>query len=257
MTFSGKLSPYCARSSSIHCVERRARRLVQARDLLGGQLRAHRERREPRAVQDLVRIGVADAAEQARVGQRALERVVLARERRRELLRDRIEHLEAAGIVRGEPGLARDDVQRGALLRAGLGQHQRAARRNRRRRARSGRRASPPARASAAGRRSSGAARARGRRRPPRVEAERDALADPASSRTRRPAADADRRHRGAQQRAGSRAARPASVWPEDAPLERLDVERDVGQFRHDAFATSAARLGCCSLSRAGEGCQS
>ena len=38
-------------------------------------------RRHPRAVQDLVGVGVADAGEEARVRQRALDRVVLARQR--------------------------------------------------------------------------------------------------------------------------------------------------------------------------------
>ena len=53
-------------------------------------------------MEDLVRVGVADAAEQVRVGQRALERVVLAPQRRGERRRVRVEHFEAAGIVRGQ-----------------------------------------------------------------------------------------------------------------------------------------------------------
>ena len=54
------------------------------RCVVGGELPGQRQRREPRAVQDLVGVGVADAAEEPRVGQRALERVVLAREPGRE-----------------------------------------------------------------------------------------------------------------------------------------------------------------------------
>src|SRR3989442_12868698 len=58
-------------------VEDRARSAVQPRDLLGRELLRQGERRQARPVQDLVRIGVADAAEQARVSERALERVIL------------------------------------------------------------------------------------------------------------------------------------------------------------------------------------
>ena len=51
---------------------------------LVGEPRRQPQRRQPRRVEDLVGVRVADAAEEARVGQRALERVVLARERRGE-----------------------------------------------------------------------------------------------------------------------------------------------------------------------------
>ena len=98
--------------------KRRAGRLVQARDLFRRELVGHGERRQARAVQDLVGIGVADAAEQARVGERALERVVLAGERAAERREVDREHLEAARVVRRERVFAPHEVQRCPLLRA-------------------------------------------------------------------------------------------------------------------------------------------
>ena len=54
-------------------------------------------------MQDLVRVGVADAAERARIGERALEGVILRHvSRARNSSKRRIEHFEAAGIVPGE-----------------------------------------------------------------------------------------------------------------------------------------------------------
>ena len=93
-----------ARATSSAC---RRRRSVQARDLRVGHLRGQLHRRHPRGVQDLVRVGVADAAEQMRIGQRALDGVILAAQRARELLARRLQQLEAAGIVRGQPPLRR------------------------------------------------------------------------------------------------------------------------------------------------------
>src|SRR6266702_4763163 len=56
-----------------------ARRAPQSLDLVGAELRGNAQRREPRRVEDLVRIGVADAVEQVRVGERALQGMRLAR----------------------------------------------------------------------------------------------------------------------------------------------------------------------------------
>ena len=50
-------------------------------------------------MQDLVRVRVADAAQDPRVGQRALERVVLARQGGPERREVRVEYLEPARIV--------------------------------------------------------------------------------------------------------------------------------------------------------------
>src|SRR5437899_4727033 len=85
------------------------------------------ERGELRAVQHLVRVRVADTAEQARIGDRALERAVLALHSISELSETGPEDVESAGIHRGERGLALDQMERGAALGSGLGEHQRAA----------------------------------------------------------------------------------------------------------------------------------
>ena len=108
--------------------ERGARRLEQPRQLLVGELAGELDRRQARAVQDLVTVRVADPAQHARVGQRALDRVALARERRPERAEVGVEHLEPARIVLGERRRAAHQVDRRALLRAGLGHHERARR---------------------------------------------------------------------------------------------------------------------------------
>ena len=99
-----------ARRRSVHSRERRARRREQPRDLVASSsLLRQRDRREPRAVQDLVGVGVADAAEEARIGERALERVVLAAQRARANAASvGRQHLEAAGVERGQRRRARD-----------------------------------------------------------------------------------------------------------------------------------------------------
>src|SRR5207245_1134876 len=82
--------------------------------------------RQPGGVQDLVGVGVADAAEDVRVGERALERVVLASQRGGELVQVAGEDLHAARVVPGQCFAAVQDVEGGALLGAGLGQGERA-----------------------------------------------------------------------------------------------------------------------------------
>ena len=77
-------------------------------------------------MQDLVGVGVADAGEEARIGERALEGVVLAFNRAGELRQIRFEDLDAARVHRLQRRLALHQMQRGAPLRAGLGERQRA-----------------------------------------------------------------------------------------------------------------------------------
>jgi len=57
--------------------QRGAGRGEQPLDLFVAQLRGHRDRRQLRPVQDLVRVRVADAGEEPRIGQGALQRMVL------------------------------------------------------------------------------------------------------------------------------------------------------------------------------------
>src|SRR5207245_11690561 len=70
--------------------------------------------------EDLVRVGIPDAIEQARIGERALQGVGLAGERRVELLGAGAQHVESAAVVGGEGGRAADHVERGAWVRSRL-----------------------------------------------------------------------------------------------------------------------------------------
>jgi hypothetical protein len=106
----------------------RPRGLVEPSHLVVGERLTQLHRGQARAVQDLVGVRVANPAEDARVGQHALEGVVLGREGGPERRRVRVEHLEPAGVVSAERRLAAHHVERGPLLGAGLGHDQRARR---------------------------------------------------------------------------------------------------------------------------------
>ena len=130
VTFSGKPSPTSSRSRSVHSIERaRASRRRAGAISSSVSCCVELHGRQPRAVQDLVRVRVADAAEEPRVGERALERVVLARERaRRTASSVASSDLEPAAVELRERVRAAHDVERRALLRARLGEDQRARR---------------------------------------------------------------------------------------------------------------------------------
>src|SRR3974390_1734881 len=76
-------------------------------------------------MQNLIGIGVADTAEEPRVGKRALERVVLAAQTLRELRAARREDLEPPGVKKTQGLLPLDDTQRGAPSGARFGEGQR------------------------------------------------------------------------------------------------------------------------------------
>ena len=76
--FGLTLQPVCPFS------ERRDRRRTQPRRSLGAQLAGQLERRQSGAMKNFIRVCVADAAEQMRIGKRALQRVALLLQRRRE-----------------------------------------------------------------------------------------------------------------------------------------------------------------------------
>ncbi len=59
-----------------------------------------------------------------RIGQRPLERVVLAPQSRREVLRARAEDLQTSGVQIGQGLPSSDQVERGPPLLAGLGEDQ-------------------------------------------------------------------------------------------------------------------------------------
>src|SRR5439155_24820853 len=78
-------------------------------------------RRELRAMEDLVRVRVADSREQPRVGERALQRVVLAPQRGLELAERAVERLDPSATELVERPCQMD---RGAFLGRDLGQQQ-------------------------------------------------------------------------------------------------------------------------------------
>src|SRR4029077_20542937 len=67
---------------------------------------------------------VADSAQEARIRQRALQRVIAAAERREKLLGPDRRELEAARVVIRERARPANDVQRRALLRPSLGEQE-------------------------------------------------------------------------------------------------------------------------------------
>ncbi len=97
---------------------------VEAAPALVGELAGARERRETRAVQDLVRIGVADSGHQTGIGERALQGVILGRERLAKGRRLGGQRLDSPAVVGGELGLAAHQVNRSAVLLPGLGEHE-------------------------------------------------------------------------------------------------------------------------------------
>ena len=99
---------------------------MQRIDLRAGHARGELQRRQAGAVQDLVRECVAHAREQARIGQGALQGVILAQQRLPERRRIGIQDLQAAAVVLGQPRAPRHQVQRRAPRGARLGEHQRA-----------------------------------------------------------------------------------------------------------------------------------
>ena len=77
-------------------------------------------------MENFVRIGVADAAEQVWIGERALKRVIFARERFAELVETRIENFQTAGIMFPQRRFPTNQMDRCPLLGSGFGQQQRA-----------------------------------------------------------------------------------------------------------------------------------
>src|SRR5262245_25010229 len=74
----GKIRPALRAQTLGPLHEHGARSLTKTGDLLIRQLAREDERRQTRAMQDLVRIGVADSRKEAGIGERTLERVALA-----------------------------------------------------------------------------------------------------------------------------------------------------------------------------------
>ncbi len=117
------------RAQSLRPLEQRlASGMVEPNLLLLAELKGKLDRREFRAVKQLIRIGIANAAEQAGIGQSALEGVVFASERGPEALGVGVHHFKSAAIEGIDQAPAAHQVEGGSFLRAGLGEQQRAVR---------------------------------------------------------------------------------------------------------------------------------
>ena len=97
---------------------------MQSLDFLFAELCRELERGQPRGVEDLVGIGVPDAGKQARIGERSLECVGLARQGPPERGEVGREHVDAAGVVCGEARRAAREIERRAMLATCLGEEQ-------------------------------------------------------------------------------------------------------------------------------------
>ncbi len=80
--------------------QRRLRGLVERRDLVVREPAGPLQRRQARRAEELVGVGVADAAEQPWIGQAPLQRVVLSPQRRGELLQRGVQRLQPARLMR-------------------------------------------------------------------------------------------------------------------------------------------------------------
>src|SRR5215831_11667112 len=79
-------------------------------------------------MQDLVGVGVADAAEEPWIGERSLDGVILGAKSRSELVARCVEHLEAAALKLGEARRSTEEIERRAALGPGFGQRETAVR---------------------------------------------------------------------------------------------------------------------------------
>src|SRR6266851_6665793 len=199
----------------------------EALDLRHGELLGEGEGRKPGFEQNFVGIGIADTAEEASVGERALESVVRGEKNRGKARRIGAEHFDAAGIESAKAVFSGDDVERSALLRAGFGPEKS-----------SGGKVKC---SKAARRRNFGAARTpvqpagdhQVQNQPEAVfEADANALSEPAQTRDLLPFCAADGRSHGAEQERADNA-HAFERLAENTLLERLDIDNDVRQLRH------------------------
>src|SRR6266705_4693563 len=199
----------------------------EALDFRHGELLGEREGRKPGFEQNFVGIGIADAAEEARVGEGALQSVVRGEKNRGKARRIGIEHFDAAGIESAKAVFSGDDVERSALLRAGFGPEKSSGGKIECGKAARGRNFG------AAGTPMQPAGDHQVQNQPKAVfEADANALSEPAQTRDLLPFCAADGRSRGAEQK-GAYDAHAFERLAENARLERLDIDNDVWQLRH------------------------
>src|SRR5258707_1357935 len=86
-----------------------------------------RDRGQLRGIQDLVRIGIADAADDAWIGKSPLERAVFGCKGGAKRIEIAREDIDSSGIDGTQTLFARDDIQRCSVLCTGFGKHERTA----------------------------------------------------------------------------------------------------------------------------------
>lgn len=211
-------------------------------DFGDGEFLREGDRREPGFPKDFVGVSVADAAEEARVGEGALERVVGGEKDGRELLESGVEDFETARIETVEAVFAGDDVKRGALLRAGFGPEEGAVREVEGGEAARGRDFGP------SGSRGDGApvktpSNHKMKDKPEiGFEADADALAEAAKLKHFLAGGVGQGRVGGAEEKRTDDAAGFKSL-AEDASREGFDVNGDVGEFRHVVSSCGAPAM--------------
>ena len=203
--------------------------LEQRAHFVPGHLLREQGGRQLRAVKDLVRIRVADSREQARIGQRALQRVVLATQRGLEFVERAHERLDPAALELVERS---GEMDRGALLRRRLREHQRAGweieggKADLSRDLRSPLEPLEPA-----------GDHQVNHQEQPTLEDEDDPLAEPANLEHAPSAGCAERRVEGAHHER-TRDANTLQRLTGHARRDRLDVDGDVRKLRHAAVLT-------------------
>src|SRR5579859_5852387 len=75
-------------------------------------------------IENLIRICVADSAEQPRIGERALQSVVFGGQGGAELIERGREDVNASGVEPGQPSLSHHQMKRGPLSATGLGERE-------------------------------------------------------------------------------------------------------------------------------------
>src|SRR5256885_8923736 len=101
-----------------------ARRVEKTSNLFFVETPGVLDRRQPGAMKDLIRVGVPDAAEQARIGKRSLESVILLNQALGELGSSSVQNFEAAPLELFQRFRAAHQPQRCSPLGACLGQNE-------------------------------------------------------------------------------------------------------------------------------------
>ena len=185
-------------------------------------------------MKDLVGVGVPDATEEARVGEGALEGVVLALQLVGECMRRGVEYFEATAVDRGKRVFSLHEGERCSPFGSGFGEYQ-----NTVRKIEAGKSefewnlaiGRPPAKAAS----------------DHEVDDEEELIAevyDQSLSQTAHPfyraANDCRDRRIDRSKKKGVREAEAFQGMADDVPVERFEVDGDVGEFGHAAAGSNA-----------------